>query len=62
MMKISPKKSRVNSPCNGVCQIGGHEQLCIGCFRSMDEITQWRALDDTQRRAVLAKVAQRKAG
>jgi predicted Fe-S protein YdhL (DUF1289 family) len=34
---------------------------CNGCLRTIDEIAQWSALDDDQRRAVLARVAIRRA-
>lgn len=38
----------IMTPCIGVCQIAP-DQLCDGCFRTMDEIAQWSHLSDAQR-------------
>ena len=35
--------------------------LCEGCLRTIDEIAHWSAMDDAQKRAVLAAIAQRRA-
>jgi predicted Fe-S protein YdhL (DUF1289 family) len=34
--------------------------LCSGCFRSIDEITDWSRIDDMTRTNILANVAQRR--
>ncbi len=51
---------RVRSPCTGACQLGEGD-LCIGCLRTGVEIGEWGVLSDTERREVLARVAQRRA-
>lgn len=33
--------------------------LCIGCFRSIEEITGWSAADDHKRATILTQVTQR---
>lgn len=33
----------ISSPCIGVCTVGDNG-LCMGCFRSMEEITNWLRL------------------
>jgi uncharacterized protein len=35
--------------------------LCIGCFRTLDEIAAWSALDGAAKRAVLAASRERRA-
>jgi uncharacterized protein len=30
----------VDSPCTGVCRLGA-DQFCVGCGRTLDEITEW---------------------
>ncbi len=42
----------VPSPCTSVCQMDPVTGWCEGCFRTMDEIIQWSALDDAAKRAV----------
>ena len=50
----------VSSPCINVCQMDAHSGLCIGCFRTLDEITAWSRSDDLTRNEILAAVAQRR--
>ncbi len=52
----------VPSPCTGVCRIEPDTGWCAGCFRTIDEITAWRALADDDRRAVWARIERRAAG
>lgn len=42
----------IESPCIGTCTIGS-EGLCIGCFRSADEIAAWLSYTAEQRRAIM---------
>lgn len=50
----------VSSPCINVCQMDARSGLCIGCFRTLDEITAWSRSDDVTRNEILAAVAQRR--
>lgn len=52
------RKDRVSSPCVSICALD-ESDVCIGCQRTGDEITQWPRLTDEERRAVLDKVALR---
>ena len=52
-------KLDIASPCRGICKIDEPSQLCIGCYRTIDEITLWRKLDDEQKMSVLTDCVQR---
>ncbi len=52
------KRQNVVSPCVGVCSLD-EEDVCIGCLRSGQEISQWGFLDDDGKRAILRKVEER---
>ena len=52
----------VLSPCTNVCRMDPRTGWCEGCWRTIDEIAAWAALDEDARRAVLARVAARRAG
>jgi hypothetical protein len=52
------REQPVASPCIGVCAIAA-DNLCEGCFRSLDEISQWALMSDQQRRETLLKTWQR---
>lgn len=53
--------SPVPSPCTGVCRLARATGLCEGCLRTIEEITAWRTLDDSGRRAVWRALRQRAA-
>ena len=61
MRAISVKQMThgVKSPCIEIC-IVNDEKICLGCFRSLGEIAQWQAMDDTTRREVLLKAESRR--
>jgi len=35
---------------------------CEGCWRTIDEIAQWSALSDVEKRAVWVEIERRRAG
>ncbi|MBP0444243.1 DUF1289 domain-containing protein [Roseomonas sp. SSH11] len=47
------------SPCVKLCRLDGNG-MCLGCFRSIDEIAAWPSADDAMRRAILARCAGRR--
>lgn len=50
--------SSVKSPCVSICALD-HNDLCIGCYRTGQEISQWGSLSDAEKQVIMAKVAQR---
>jgi uncharacterized protein len=48
----------IESPCIGTCTVGP-DGLCLGCFRSLDEIAGWMGLSADQRRAIMASLPER---
>jgi uncharacterized protein len=49
----------VPSPCVSVCRMDAATGLCEGCFRTLDEIGSWSALDAAGRRAVWKRIGER---
>lgn len=49
-----------NSPCVHVCLMDYAQGLCIGCLRTLDEITYWVTYSPEQKRAVHAQIAARR--
>jgi predicted Fe-S protein YdhL (DUF1289 family) len=52
-------RAEVDSPCIKVCVIHPEERLCIGCFRTIDEIATWSRLPAAQRSAIMADLPTR---
>ncbi len=49
----------IPSPCIAVCALD-EDDVCIGCYRTGDEITDWFMSDDAQKREILAKCEARR--
>jgi predicted Fe-S protein YdhL (DUF1289 family) len=49
----------INSPCINVCRM--QDNLCLGCYRTLDEIATWSQMSDAEKKQVLSKVANRSA-
>ncbi len=47
------------SPCILVCTMDAKSGLCLGCHRTLNEIAGWSAASDDEKRAILARVAER---
>jgi hypothetical protein len=54
------QSSTIESPCDGNCNIDSDTQLCVGCFRTIDEIIGWYTSADEQKKIVMEKVKDRK--
>ncbi|MDT3281850.1 DUF1289 domain-containing protein [Shewanella scandinavica] len=48
------------NPCIRNCCLD-QQDICLGCFRHLDEILAWRAMSDMERQACFVRMAQRKA-
>lgn len=48
------------SPCISVCSIND-TGLCAGCYRTIDEITEWWNMSDAQRAEVMHILGAREA-
>ena len=53
------KRDEVESPCIKICAIHPETRLCVGCRRTIEEITAWSRMSADERRAVLAALPDR---
>ncbi len=49
----------VESPCVRKCTLDS-DDICVGCYRSIDEICAWGGADNDQRRAILLQASARR--
>lgn len=47
------------SPCVSICALGDDE-ICTGCYRSADEITDWFLASSEEKRDIIARAAARR--
>lgn len=52
---------KLESPCTSVCRISHQTGFCEGCFRTRDEIGQWRDLSFEDQKTLLEKLHNRRA-
>jgi len=50
----------IPSPCRALCQMGPGRQTLPGCLRTIEEITLWSQLSDTERTTVLHNIDERR--
>ncbi len=53
------RRNEIDSPCVKLCVIHPEERICVGCFRTMEEISTWSRLTPRERRAVMADLPAR---
>lgn len=49
------------SPCIHVCTIDPASRLCVGCGRTLDEISRWAVMSAGERRTIMDGLAARLA-
>lgn len=49
----------VVSPCISVCLLD-NDDVCVGCYRTADEITEWMEADNKVRQDILARSVERR--
>jgi len=57
---LSRSGDSVASPCVRNCCLDEHD-VCLGCFRTLAEITQWHAATADEQRTILARCRERAA-
>lgn len=54
------KPATAVSPCINRCTLDAARRLCAGCWRTLDEITDWSRVSNAERLEILARVARRR--
>ncbi|HEY4545654.1 MAG TPA: DUF1289 domain-containing protein [Pedomonas sp.] len=61
-MRPNPASSGgVPSPCVNVCKLDDAGRHCVGCGRTIEEISRWSAMTAEERRDVLARLARKQS-
>ena len=47
------------SPCISICKLNKSTGFCDGCFRTINEISQWTSMTDVERMSLLEILRQR---
>jgi predicted Fe-S protein YdhL (DUF1289 family) len=60
MKKTISAETPVESPCIGVCHIPEDQHCCVGCYRSLAEIVDWKDMTDAAKMKVIAATCKRR--
>ncbi len=52
-------KKKIKSPCQLICTIDA-DSICVGCYRSTDEIAKWDSFTEEQKQKVMENITQRR--
>ncbi|PCJ14783.1 MAG: DUF1289 domain-containing protein [Gammaproteobacteria bacterium] len=58
-MKAPEANATPQSPCIRNCCLDAHD-ICLGCFRHIDEITGWNSFSEQEKERVLTVIHARK--
>lgn len=52
-------RDEINSPCVKLCAVHPEERLCVGCYRTIEEISGWSRLTHEARAAIMEDLPKR---
>jgi len=50
------KRDEIDSPCIKLCILHSKEKICVGCYRTADEIKNWSKYSDEQRTVIKSQL------
>ena len=59
MTDETARKPAIASPCVNTCVIHPGARICVGCYRTGDEIASWSRYTDAQRAALMEALPAR---
>lgn len=51
----------IKTPCVKVCFVDPKAGLCVGCFRTMEELGKWTRYSDAEREQIMGALPERQA-
>ncbi|MCG6885251.1 MAG: DUF1289 domain-containing protein [Silicimonas sp.] len=55
------QREEIESPCVKICVLHPEARICLGCYRTGEEIAGWSRLTREERRAIMATLPDRKS-
>ena len=60
MRRNMDKAIDIESPCISICEMDASTNLCVGCYRTRDEIALWGRATNTEKLAILDQLRERR--
>ena len=55
-----PQNEMIESPCVDVCRMSEARGVCIGCYRTLEEIARWRDMSEDEQTRLLTELQRRR--
>ncbi len=55
------QREEIESPCVKICVLHPEARICLGCYRTAEEIAGWSRLTREDRRAIMETLPDRKS-
>lgn len=52
---------KLPSPCISICQMDPVSEMCLGCYRTRQEIASWSRMDMAEQKNLVAELQDRRA-
>ena len=53
------KRNELDSPCVNICIVHPQANICTGCFRTIDEISNWSRMSESERKGIIKVLPNR---
>jgi len=53
------KRAEIESPCIKLCSVHPVEKICVGCYRTLNEIGNWSRMTPEERDRIMAELPNR---
>lgn len=53
------ERTPIKTPCVKVCFVDPKAGVCLGCFRTMEELGRWTRYSDAEREAIMQALPER---
>ena len=53
-------RKKLISPCAGVCILNTETKFCLGCYRTINEITRWQDMSADDQHIVMTELVKRR--
>lgn len=54
-------ETSIATPCIKVCVVDGESGLCLGCYRTLNEVASWASLTHAARAELMAALPHRRS-
>ena len=55
------RRDKIESPCVKICVVHPDARICVGCLRTLEEISDWSRMTPEERRTIMSGLSARRS-